>query len=63
MATSPIPLWAQEISPYHRGPTGAGVLALAAVGVRLGLALSAKAPASIASRTGLRGPRLLVHPL
>ena len=31
MATSPVPQWAQEMSPYHRGPTGAGVLALAVV--------------------------------
>jgi hypothetical protein len=31
MATSPVPLWAQEMSPHHRGPTGAGVLALAVV--------------------------------
>jgi len=41
MATSPVPLWAQEMSPYHRGPTGAGVLALAVVAVLLGLVLSA----------------------
>jgi hypothetical protein len=34
VATSPVPLWAQEMSPHHRGPTGAGVLALA-VGVVL----------------------------
>jgi hypothetical protein len=33
MATSPVPLWAQEMSPHHRGPTGAGVLALAVVAV------------------------------
>jgi hypothetical protein len=31
MATSPVPLWAQEMSPYHRGPTSAGVLVLAVV--------------------------------
>jgi hypothetical protein len=31
VATSPVPLWAQEMSPHHRGPTGAGVLALAVV--------------------------------
>jgi hypothetical protein len=37
MATSPVPLWAQEMSPYHRGPTGAGVLALAIVVVLVGL--------------------------
>ena len=29
MATSPVPQWAQEMSPHHRGPTGAGVLRLA----------------------------------
>jgi hypothetical protein len=44
MATSPVPLWAQEMSPYHRGPTGAGVLALAVVAVLLGLVLSTTAP-------------------
>ena len=43
MATSPVPLWAQEMSPNHRGPTGAGVLALAVVAVLLGLVLSATA--------------------
>jgi hypothetical protein len=43
MATSPVPLWAQEMSPYHHGPTGAGVLALAVVAVLLGLVLSATA--------------------
>jgi hypothetical protein len=37
MATSPVPLWAQEMSPSHRGPTGAGVLALAIVVVLVGL--------------------------
>jgi hypothetical protein len=41
MATSPVPLWTQEMSPYHHGPTGAGVLALAVVAVLLGLILSA----------------------
>ena len=29
MATSPVPQWAREMSPHHRGPTGAGVLRLA----------------------------------
>ena len=43
MATSPVPLWAQEMSPYHRGPTGASILALALVAVVLGLVLSATA--------------------
>jgi hypothetical protein len=33
LATSPVPLWAQEMSPHHRGPTGAGVLAVAVVAV------------------------------
>jgi hypothetical protein len=31
MATSPVPQWAQEMSPHHRGPTGAGVLRLAVI--------------------------------
>jgi hypothetical protein len=39
MATSPVPQWAQEMSPYHRGPTGAGVLVLAAVVVLVVLLL------------------------
>ena len=39
MATSPVPLWAQEMSPTHRGPTGAGVLRLALVVVLVVLAL------------------------
>ena len=43
MATSSVPVWAQEMSPHHRGPTGAGVLALAVVAVLLGLLLSAGA--------------------
>jgi hypothetical protein len=37
MATSPVPLWAQEMSPHHRGPTGAGVLRLAVVAVLVAL--------------------------
>jgi hypothetical protein len=41
MATSPVPLWAQEMSPHHHGPTGAGVLFLAVVAVLLGLTLAA----------------------
>jgi hypothetical protein len=43
MATSPVPQWAREQSPYHRGPTGAGVLALALVVVLVVLALQALA--------------------
>jgi hypothetical protein len=41
MATSPIPTWAREQSPYHRGPTGAGVLLLALVVVLVVLLASA----------------------
>jgi hypothetical protein len=29
MATSPVPLWAQEMSPHHHGPTAGGMLQLA----------------------------------
>lgn len=39
MATSPVPQWARETSPYHRGPTGAGVLFLALVVVLVVLVL------------------------
>ena len=39
MATSPVPLWAQEMSPHHHGPTGAGVLRLAIVAVLVALLL------------------------
>ena len=39
MATSPVPQWAQEMSPHHRGPTGAGVLRLALIVVLVVLAL------------------------
>ena len=31
MATSPFPVWAQEMSPHHRGPTAGVVLQLAAL--------------------------------
>jgi hypothetical protein len=41
MATSPVPLWAQEMSPHHRGPTGAGVLRLAVLVVLVVLLLQA----------------------
>ena len=44
MATSPVPLWAQEMSPYHRGPTGAGVLALAVVAVLVALLIQLAPP-------------------
>jgi hypothetical protein len=46
MATSPVPLWAQEMSPYHRGPTGAGTLALAVVAVLAALLLQLGAATS-----------------
>ena len=39
MPSSPVPLWAQEMSPHHRGPTGAGVLQLAVVVVLVVLLL------------------------
>jgi hypothetical protein len=41
MATSPVPLWAQEMSPHHHGPTGAGVLFLAVVVVLVVVLLQA----------------------
>jgi hypothetical protein len=40
-ATSPVPQWAREMSPTHRGPTGAGVVFLALVVVLVVLVLSA----------------------
>jgi hypothetical protein len=43
MATSPIPTWAQEMSPHHRGPTGAGVLRLVLIVVLVVLVLQAAA--------------------
>jgi hypothetical protein len=39
MAISPVPQWAQEMSPHHHGPTGAGVLALAVIAVLVVLLL------------------------
>jgi hypothetical protein len=54
MATSPVPLWAQEMSPHHRGPTGVSVLALAVVAVLLGLALSATASTQGGEQGGSR---------
>jgi hypothetical protein len=41
MATSPVPQWAREMSPHHRGPTGAGVLRLSLVVVLIVLVLQA----------------------
>jgi hypothetical protein len=46
MATSPVPLWAQEMSPYHRGPTAGSVLALAIVVILAVLLLTAGSGAS-----------------
>jgi len=37
MATSPVPQWAREMSPYHHGPTAGGVLSLAVLAVLLAL--------------------------
>jgi hypothetical protein len=39
MATSPVPLWAQEMSPHHHGPTAGGVLRLAVLAVLVALLL------------------------
>jgi hypothetical protein len=39
MAISPVPQWAQEMSPHHRGPTASGVLALAVLAVLVALVL------------------------
>ena len=41
MATSPVPQWAQEMSPHHRGPTAGGVLRLAVLAVLVALLLQA----------------------
>jgi hypothetical protein len=55
LATSPVPLWAQEMSPHHRGPTGAGVLAVAVVAVLVALLLLPRlATVSDASSRGSR---------
>jgi hypothetical protein len=52
MATSPVPLWAQEMSPHHRGPTAGGVLRLAVVAILLSLALQALPEQSTTERGG-----------
>jgi hypothetical protein len=39
IATSPVPLWAQEMSPHHRGPTAAAVVRLAILAVLVALVL------------------------
>jgi hypothetical protein len=56
MPTSPVPLWAQEMSPHHRGPTSAGVLALAVVAVLVAFLLQLGA-ANGSGQAG-SGPRL-----
>jgi hypothetical protein len=38
MATSPVPVWAQEMSPTHTGPTAGGILQLAVLVLVLVLA-------------------------
>jgi hypothetical protein len=55
MATSPVPLWAREMSPHHRGPTGAGVLALAVVAVLVALLLQLAPATEGGQATGDRG--------
>jgi hypothetical protein len=54
MATSPVPQWAQEMSPYHRGPTAGGVLALAVIAVLVALLLQL-APATEGGQMATRG--------
>jgi hypothetical protein len=53
LAASPVPQWAQEMSPYHRGPTAAGVLALAVVAVLVALLLQL-GPTTDIRETGAR---------
>jgi hypothetical protein len=50
MATSPVPLWAQEMSPHHDGPTAGGVLFLAVVAVLVALLIQL-APATERGQT------------
>jgi hypothetical protein len=50
MATSPVPQWAREMSPHHRGPTAHGVLGLAVVAVLLALALQLAAATDSGAR-------------
>jgi hypothetical protein len=50
MATSPVPQWAQEMSPHHRGPTIAGTLVMLAVAtVLLLLVLLSSSPSTDAA--------------
>ena len=50
MATSPVPQWAQEMSPHHHGPTAGAVLFLAVVALLVGLLIQ------LAPATTERGP-------
>jgi hypothetical protein len=59
MATSPVPLWAQEMSPHRRGPTGASVLALAVVVVLVVLLLQV----GVATENGRIGERVGQSPV
>lgn len=64
MASSPVPLWAQEMSPHHRGPTAAGVLVLAVVAVLVVVLLQAMAAAQGGGQAGTvdRGSLCDEHP-
>ena len=55
MATSPVPLWAQEMSPYHRGPTAGGVLALAVIAVLAALLIQLAPTTGSSQGTSDRG--------
>lgn len=64
MATSPVPQWAREMSPHHRGPTGAGVLRLALVVVLVVLLLQVMPATDSGSQTTTRPttpPRCAQH--
>jgi hypothetical protein len=59
MATSPVPEWAREMSPTHRGPTAAGVFFRLALILALLIALGAYGPARAwADRQGEKYPTL-----
>jgi hypothetical protein len=55
MATSPVPQWAREMSPHHRGPTAGGVLRLALLVVLVVLVWQAVAATSGGQLAGDRG--------
>lgn len=54
MATSPVPLWAQEMSAQHRGPTARGVLLLAVLAVLVALWLQAASTTPATTKGGGR---------